>query len=134
LNSVALCAVGVPYVSGQAIFMVRIGSIRSLDGLIPYFAANRPGRLNAFPSVPSMGRFLLDERSGDEGQHARARLSQSCRKRKPETSAAGENAYSTRTARERVAGSPWGAISLAFSCAGFQQSFDLPLAGNSGGD
>jgi hypothetical protein len=75
LNSVALCAVGVPHVSGQAIFMVRIGSIRSLDGLIPYFAANRPGRLNAFPSVPSMGRFLLDERSGDEGQHARASLS-----------------------------------------------------------
>src|SRR5580658_8380287 len=75
LNSVALCAVGVPHVSGQAIFMVRIGSIRSLDGLIPYFAANRPGRLNACPSVPSMGRFLLDERSGDEGQHARASLS-----------------------------------------------------------
>jgi hypothetical protein len=80
-----------------------------------------------------MRRFLLDERSRDEGQHARARFSvlsesqardERCR----------ENAYSTRTARERAAGSGWGAISLAFSCAGFQQSFDLPRTGNSGGD
>lgn len=46
-----------------------------------------------------------------------ARLTRSCRKRKRETSA-GENACSTRTALESGGGSTWGAISLAFSCAG----------------